>query len=89
MRQLGFHTLIPPEHQSPIITSFLYPPDPRYFWDTFYTQMKARGFVLYPGKLTDADTFRVGTIGHIFPDDIRRLLDTVGQVSCELGFRTS
>lgn len=45
--------------------------------DVSYAGMKSRGFILYPGKLTDADTFRIGTIGHVFPDDIRRLIEQV------------
>ena len=80
MRQLGFETLIAPEHQSHIITSFLYPDDPRFTFASFYDALKARGFVLYPGKVSSADTFRIGTIGHVFPDDVRRLLECVGQV---------
>ena len=86
LAQLGIHALIAREHQSPIITSFLYPDHPRFAWDSFYSEMKARGFVLYPGKLTDADTFRVGTIGHVFPEDIERLVNTVRQVSIDLKF---
>ena len=88
LAELGVHALIAPEHQSPIITSFLYPDHPRFAWEPFYGQMKSRGFVLYPGKLTDADTFRVGNIGHVFPQDIDRLVQTVRQVSVALGFGT-
>jgi len=80
MKRLGFQTLILPEHQSPIITSFLYPDDPRFRFETFYEAMKARRFVLYPGKVSDADTFRIGNIGHVFSDDIRQLLEAVEEV---------
>jgi len=80
MKRLGFQTLIPPEHQSPIITSFLYPDDPRFRFETFYEAMKTRRFVLYPGKVSDADTFRIGNIGHVFSDDIRQLLEAVEEV---------
>jgi 2-aminoethylphosphonate-pyruvate transaminase len=79
MAELGFRTLIASELQSPIITSFLYPESTGFFWDTFYAEMKSRGFVLYPGKLSDADTFRIGTIGNVFPDDIRRLVEQIRQ----------
>jgi 2-aminoethylphosphonate-pyruvate transaminase len=47
--------------------------------------MKSRRFVIYPGKVSQADTFRIGTIGHVFPDDVRELLDAVGHVVAELG----
>jgi 2-aminoethylphosphonate-pyruvate transaminase len=73
MAKLGFRALLPARLQSPIITSFLYP-DARFDFDTFYMKMKAQGFVLYPGKLSDAKTFRVGNIGAVSPDDMRRML---------------
>ena len=73
MAKLGFQALLPKALQSPIITSFLYP-DSSFDFDTFYRKMKSRGFVLYPGKISEADTFRVGNIGEVYPDDIQRLL---------------
>lgn len=75
----GLRTLLPAELQSPIITAFLYPDDDRFAFDPFYEAMKQRGFVLYPGKLSDADSFRIGTIGHVFPPDIARLVQHVGE----------
>ncbi len=76
MRQLGFKTLLPDETQGPIITSFLYP-FPDFDFAAFYLALKAKGFVIYPGKISDADTFRIGNIGDIFPHDINRLLEVV------------
>jgi len=73
MAELGFQALLPRQLQSPIITSFLYPETDFNFSD-FYQQMKGRGFVLYPGKISQADTFRIGNIGEVYPADIRRLL---------------
>jgi 2-aminoethylphosphonate-pyruvate transaminase len=77
MRALGFGTLLQLELQSPIITAFLSPGDPAWSFARFYRHLKQRGFVIYPGKLTEADTFRIGTIGHIEPADIGRLLEAV------------
>ncbi len=37
----------------------------------------ARGFVIYPGKMTSADSFRIGTIGDLRPHDIDRLVQAV------------
>jgi aspartate aminotransferase-like enzyme len=51
MAEIGFRPLIAREFQSPIITAFLYPEDTSFRWETFYADMKSRGFVLYPGKL--------------------------------------
>lgn len=77
MRELGFETLLPDEHQSPIITAFLSPSHPGYEFGRFHAELKRRGFVIYPGKVTKTDTFRIGNIGHVFPDDILALLQAV------------
>ena len=79
MANLGFQALLPAELQSPIITSFLYP-EPTFDFNVFYKQVKARGFVLYPGKISQADTFRIGNIGEVYPSDIRRLLDAIREI---------
>lgn len=72
MAVAGFRTLLSPEKQSPIITSFLYP-DADFSFTEFYDALKQRGFVIYPGKVSDADTFRIGTIGDVYPEDFQRL----------------
>ena len=72
MAAAGFRTLLSPEKQSPIITSFLYP-DAAFSFTEFYDALKQRGFVIYPGKVSDADTFRIGTIGDVYPEDFQRL----------------
>jgi 2-aminoethylphosphonate-pyruvate transaminase len=76
MRELGFEPLLAEPLQSPIITSFLYPA-PGFDFPGFYRSVKERGFALYPGKISHADTFRVGSIGDIWPCDMRRLLEAV------------
>ncbi len=77
MERLGFECLLPEACRSPIITAFRNPPHPGFAFRTFYTALKARGFVIYPGKVTHAETFRIGTIGHVFPADVERLIDAV------------
>ena len=89
MERTGFRALIAPQHQSHVITAFLYPDDAKFSFRPFYEAMKARRFVLYPGKVSHADTFRIGTIGHVFPEDIRQLLGCVGEVVAELGITAS
>jgi 2-aminoethylphosphonate-pyruvate transaminase len=84
LASVGLRTLLAREHQSPIITSFLYPDDPRFSFPAFYEAVKRRGFVLYPGKVSQAETFRIGTIGHVFPDDFRRLVENIQFVLNEL-----
>lgn len=85
MQSLGFRPLLPPEHRSPIITSFLYPDAPGFTFDAFYQALKRRRFVIYPGKISQAETFRIGTIGHVFPEDIDALISAVREAADELG----
>jgi 2-aminoethylphosphonate-pyruvate transaminase len=87
MAAMGFRTLLPPERQSPIITAFYYPDDPAFAFEPFYQGLKSRRFVIYPGKISQAETFRIGTIGHVFPDDIAALLKAVAEVVREMGLR--
>jgi 2-aminoethylphosphonate-pyruvate transaminase len=77
MRALGFVEYLAPELQGPIITSFRYPEGPRFDFPTFSDRLNDLGFVIYPGKVSGADCFRIGTIGRIFPDDVRALLRAV------------
>jgi 2-aminoethylphosphonate-pyruvate transaminase len=77
MRKLGFTCLLPDHCQSPIITAFHSPGDRSYRFETFYELLKSKGFVIYPGKVTEHDTFRIGNIGHVFAEDIGRLLSAV------------
>ncbi len=76
MKYLGFDTLVDAKDQSPFITSFTYP-SADFNFNTFYNQLKSQGFVLYPGKISNADSFRIGTIGEIYPEDISRLITTI------------
>ncbi len=77
MRQIGFKTLLPDQLHSPIITSFYNPESPEYTFSQLYHRLKKRGFVVYPGKVSVADCFRIGTIGDVFPQDIERLVKSV------------
>ena len=77
MEDLGLQCLLRPELRSPVITSFLEPAYPAYSFPRFYAALKRRGFVIYPGKVSRANTFRVGTIGAVYPHTIRVLLKAV------------
>jgi 2-aminoethylphosphonate-pyruvate transaminase len=81
MQRLGFQPLLPETWQSPIITAFLYPTHPAWQFNRFYNDLKSRGFVIYPGKVTDQETFRIGTIGDVHADDVKRLIDAVAQTT--------
>jgi 2-aminoethylphosphonate-pyruvate transaminase len=85
MRALGFATLLPDALQAPIIVTFRMPADPKFIFVDFYDRLRQRGFVIYPGKLTVADSFRIGCIGRIDRADIRRALTAVAAVMAEMG----
>jgi len=77
MERLGFRCLLPRQLQGPIITGFHSPQHPEFSFAKFYQALKQCGFVIYPGKVTHIDSFRIGTIGHVFPEDIDRLIVAV------------
>ena len=84
MRAMGFRTLLRQDLQAPIIVTFHMPSDPRFVFQTFYDGLKDRGYVIYPGKLTVADSFRMGCIGRLYPKDIRGALAAVRGVLDEM-----
>lgn len=84
MRQIGFRTLLEDDLQSPIITAFHYPAAANFSFLSFYEALKQRRFVIYPGKVTGADTFRIGNIGHVFAPDIQQLLSAVEAAVAEI-----
>jgi 2-aminoethylphosphonate-pyruvate transaminase len=76
LEKIGFHPYITDEKQSPIITTFLFPNE-QFKFEDFYTFVKERGYVIYPGKLTDIDTFRIGNIGEIYEEDVQDLCNII------------
>ena len=85
MSELGFEPLLPSERQAPIIVTFRMPADPAFDFQTFYDRVKERGYILYPGKLTVAPSFRVGCIGHLQTPDIQAAVDAMKAVLVEMG----
>ncbi|MGD0505270.1 MAG: 2-aminoethylphosphonate--pyruvate transaminase [Steroidobacteraceae bacterium] len=87
MRELGFETFLPATLQAPIIVTFHAPPDPNYDFKEFYGRVRDRGFILYPGKLTAVETFRVGCIGAIGADAMRQAVAAIVEVLREMRVR--
>lgn len=85
MRRMGFRTYLDPAAQSCIITSFHYPKDARFSFEEFYRSLSDKGFIIYPGKISQADLFRIGSIGRIFESDIRALLAAIRDTIDEIG----
>jgi 2-aminoethylphosphonate-pyruvate transaminase len=85
MKALGFKPFLQPEIQAPIIVTFHAPADPAYSFRRFYELVRARGYILYPGKLTQVETFRVGCIGAIDSNEMRSVVSAVGETLHEMG----
>ena len=84
MAELGFRPFLDPAIQAPIIVTFHAPADPRYNFRAFYDAVRDKGFILYPGKLTQVETFRVGCIGAIDHDEMRHAVHAVRDTLAEL-----
>ena len=84
MKDLGFRTFLDPAIQAPIIVTFHAPADPRYTFREFYDRVREKGYILYPGKLTEVETFRVGCIGAIGPDEMRQAVNAVRDTLAEM-----
>ncbi|HAM72655.1 MAG TPA: 2-aminoethylphosphonate--pyruvate transaminase [Verrucomicrobiales bacterium] len=87
MRRIGFRSYLPAAVQSYIITSFYFPTDPKFTFEEFYRRLSDRGHIIYPGKISKADLFRIGSIGRLFESDIEGLLAAVAGVVADMGLR--
>jgi RNA polymerase sigma factor (sigma-70 family) len=87
MAELGFRTFLPAAVQAPIIVTFHAPADPAYDFRTFYEKTRERGYILYPGKLTQVETFRVGCIGAIDDNEMRNVVGAVAQTLKDMGIK--
>lgn len=79
MAEMGFKTYIDEKVQGPIITTFLFPENAKFTFAEMYAYIKERGYAIYPGKVTDADTFRIGNIGEIYKEDIEKLCNIISE----------
>ena len=85
MRALGFRTLLPDALQAPVIVTFHKPADPRFDFEAFYDRLRRSGYVIYPGKLTVADSFRIGCIGRLGPEQMEGALAAIREALGEMG----
>ena len=77
LRKLGIKPYIDSVHQGPIITTFFYPEPCHFQFADMYEYIKERGYAIYPGKVTEAETFRIGNIGEIYQEDIEKVCDII------------
>jgi 2-aminoethylphosphonate-pyruvate transaminase len=87
MAALGFKPFLDRKVQSAIITAFHTPSDSRFLFKDFYDRLSERGMIIYPGKLTQVDTFRIGNIGRLFPQDMEQLVGAVGRVLADMNIK--
>ena len=87
MQALGFASFLPRAVQAPIIVTFHAPADPAYEFKRFYREVKQRGYILYPGKLTQVETFRVGCMGHFGPDGMSGAVAAIGDTVKAMGIK--
>ncbi|VVE60608.1 2-aminoethylphosphonate--pyruvate aminotransferase [Pandoraea pnomenusa] len=87
MATLGFRPFLAPEVQAPVIVTFHAPADSKYDFKAFYAAVRERGYILYPGKLTQLETFRVGCIGAIDENEMRNVVTAIAQSLASLGIR--
>ena len=87
MKKLGFKVYLPDNLRSYIITSFLYPSHENFSFEPFYTRLNEKGFVIYPGKLSKVDCFRIGNIGQLFFIDIHMIIDAIEETLHEMKIR--
>jgi 2-aminoethylphosphonate-pyruvate transaminase len=87
MQEMGFREYLKPEDQGYIITSFLYPDDPNFSFEKFYDALNEKGYVIYPGKVSDANCFRIGNIGRIFEADVNALLAAIEETTTKMGVK--
>ena len=87
MRRLGFREFLSPEKQSYVITSFHYPNDEAFDFEKFYQRLADKGMIIYPGKVSQTNCFRIGTIGRITREDVEALVTAIADVLRDMGVK--
>lgn len=85
MRQMGFVTVVPDSAASPIVATFHNPKHPRFSFDALFEGMQRRGFIIFPGRLALADTFRIGCMGAVTEQDMAEAMQAVAETMTEMG----
>jgi len=88
LREMGFETLLPDHLQAPIIVTIKMPADPAFDFQTFYDRLKDQGYIIYPGKLTVAPSFRIGCIGALNETHMNGVLGIIRQTVADMGIKT-
>jgi 2-aminoethylphosphonate-pyruvate transaminase len=84
MQEMGFFPYLTPENRGYTITSFCYPQHPNFSFEEFYKRLSDKGCVIYPGKLSHADCFRIGHIGRLDQSDVFLLISAIRETLAEM-----
>ena len=84
MARMGFQEFLSSEHKGYIITSYHFPSDPNFNFEEFYNRLNELDMVIYPGKVTEADCFRIGNIGDLHAEDMENLLGAIEKVCADM-----
>ena len=87
MKKIGFEQLLPDEIQAPIIITFKQPQNANFYFQEFYNALSEKNFLIYPGKLTVADTFRIGCIGNLYEQDMYDTIEALKEVVADLDIK--
>ena len=87
MKEIGFQQLLSDDLQAPIIITFMQPQNANFKFDQFYDALSKKGFLIYPGKLTIANTFRIGCIGYLTSNDMLEALTAIKETMQELNIQ--
>ena len=87
MMEMGFKPFLPPDLQAPIILTFYSPADEKFDFETFYQALGEDGYLIYPGKLTQKSSFRIGCIGQVAPAQMHGVLNTIRTTLNRMGVK--
>jgi len=85
MKKMGFQLYLEESANAPIIVTYLCP-EHNFVFSEFYSRLRDKDIVIYPGKLTGANTFRLGCIGQLYPADMDLAIDAIEAVKTDMGF---
>ena len=84
MARMGFQEFLAADHKGYIITSYHFPSDPNFSFEEFYNRLNEHDMLIYPGKVTEADCFRIGNIGDLHAEDMENLLGAIQKVCADM-----
>lgn len=75
IEKLGFQNVIKREWQAGLVVAVKYPTDKNWDFEKVHDYCYERGFVIYPGKISTEDTFRLCALGAIDEEDIDNFME--------------